>query len=56
MNNKPIETNQNQAVNNELKLVLDNDEVEQLAKFLDALLESDLATKSDGDNGNDWHR
>jgi hypothetical protein len=53
MNNKPIETKQNQAVNHGSDLVLNNDEIEQLAKFLDALLESDLASKSDGGNGND---
>lgn len=53
MNSKPIETNQNQAVNNEPSLVLNDDEVEQLAKFLDALLEADLSNRSDGGNDND---
>lgn len=53
MNSKPLATKQNQAVNDELELVLNTDEIEQLAKFLDALLESDLASKSDGGNGND---
>ena len=54
--NKPIETNPNQATVSTAELALNNDEIEQLAKFLDALLESDLVNKSDGGNGNDWHR
>jgi hypothetical protein len=53
MNSKPLEINQNQIPNSGSELVLNNDEIEQLAKFLDALLESDLASKSDGGNGND---
>lgn len=53
MNNKPLETNPYQATDSNVELVLNNDEIEQLAKFLDALLESDLANKSDGDNDND---
>lgn len=53
MSSKPVETNLNQATESSVDLVLNNDEIEQLAKFLDALLESDLASKSDGGNGND---
>lgn len=53
MNSKPTETNPNQVTQSSAELVLSNDEIEQLAKFLDALLESDLASKSDGSNGND---
>ncbi|HJQ08721.1 MAG TPA: hypothetical protein VJ836_04555 [Candidatus Saccharimonadales bacterium] len=53
MNSKPIETNPDQATKSSAELVLNNDEIEQLAKFLDALLESDLASKGDGGNGND---
>ena len=34
-----------QAVNDEPELVLDADELQQLAKFLDALLEVDLANQ-----------
>lgn len=53
MNSKPIETNQIQSPIIGSELILNNDEIEQLAKFLDALLESDLAIESDGDNDND---
>lgn len=53
MNYKPLELSPNPAVNDVSELVLDNDEIEQLAKFLDALLESDLANKCDEGNGND---
>lgn len=56
MNSKPLESNSNQANYSSVELVMDNDEIEQLAKFLDALLESDLAAKSDEGNDNDWHR
>ena len=55
MNNKPIETKQNLAVNDELELVLNTDEIEQLAKFLDALLEADLSHQDNVGNGNDWY-
>lgn len=53
MESKPLEITQNQVPKNGSELVLNNAEIEQLAKFLDALLESDLANKSDGGNGND---
>ena len=55
MNSKPLETKQNQAVNDELELVLNTDEIEQLAKFLDALLEADLSSHEYEGNGNDWY-
>ena len=41
MNSKPNDSSQNQSVNDEL--VLDDSEVNQLAKFLDALLEAEVA-------------
>ena len=53
MNNKPIETKPSQVTESNVDLVLNDDEIEQLAKFLDALLESGLSTKSDGGNDND---
>jgi hypothetical protein len=53
MNSKPIVQKPNQAVNDELELVLNADELDQLAKFLDALLEADLANQNDKGNGND---
>lgn len=53
MNNKPIETQPESAVYDEPELVLNDDDIEQLAKFLDALLEADLSNKSDGGNDND---
>ncbi len=53
MNSKPLETKQNQAVKDELELVLNTDEIEQLAKFLDALLEADLSSQDYVGNGND---
>ena len=56
MNSKPLETKQNQVVNDELELVLNTDEIEQLAKFLDALLEADLSSHEYEGNGNDWYR
>lgn len=46
MNSKPIEQESNQAANDEPGLVLDADEIKQLAKFLDALLEVDMANRS----------
>jgi hypothetical protein len=46
MNNKPVEPKPSQAVNDEPELVLNADELAQLAKFLDALLEADLANKN----------
>lgn len=55
MNSKPVELKQNQAVNDDLELVLNIEEVEQLAKFLDALLEADLSSRSNEGNGDDWH-
>jgi len=53
MNSKPLELSTTQAVNDVSKLVLNTDEIEQLAKFLDALLEIDLAIRSNMGNGND---
>lgn len=53
MKSKPVELNPNQAVNDEPELELNIDEVEQLATFLDALLEADLASRSNEGNGND---
>ena len=53
MNDKPIEQKPNQAVNDELELVYDADELDQLAKFLDALLEVDIANRSNGATTND---
>ena len=50
MNNKPIELKPAEAVNDEPELVLDTDEIAQLAKFLDALLEVDIANRSNGGN------
>lgn len=43
MKNEPIELKPTEAVNDVSELVLDDDELDQLAKFLDALLEADLA-------------
>jgi len=48
MNSKPLELNTTPAVNDEPELVLDTDEITQLAKFLDALLEVDIANRSNG--------
>jgi hypothetical protein len=53
MNNKPLEQNPNQAVNDAAELVLSADEIDQLAKFLDALLEADIANRTSGGNVND---
>lgn len=53
MNSKPIELKPTEAVNDVPELVLNTDEIEQLAKFLDALLEADLSSRSDEGNGND---
>jgi hypothetical protein len=53
MNNKPVEPKPNTAVNDELELALDVDELDQLAKFLDALLEADLANKTNEGDSND---
>lgn len=50
MNNKPIEPKPSLAVNDVPELALDADELDQLAKFLDALLEADLASRSDAGN------
>jgi hypothetical protein len=48
MNSKPLELNTIPDVNDELELVLNSDEINQLAKFLDALLEVDIANPKDG--------
>jgi hypothetical protein len=48
MNNKPLTPEPSQAVNEKLELTLNTDELDQLAKFLDALLEVDIANRSDG--------
>jgi len=53
MKSKPIELNQDEAINDEAELVLNADEVEQLAKFLDALLEADLSRLSNEGTGDD---
>lgn len=48
MNNEPIELNTSPAVNDVPELVLDADEIQQLAMFLDALLEVDIANRNNG--------
>lgn len=53
MNNEPIELNTSPAVNDVSELVLDADEIKQLAMFLDALLEVDIANRNIGGNLND---
>jgi hypothetical protein len=50
MNDKPVEQQPYQAVNDAPELVLDADKLDQLAKFLDALLEADLASRIDTGN------
>lgn len=46
METKPNEPKPAQAVNDEPELVLDEDDLTQIAKFLDALLEVDMTNKS----------
>jgi len=53
MNSKPTELNTIPAVNDVPELVLDADEIKQLAMFLDALLEVDIANRNKGGNLND---
>lgn len=48
MNSKPVEPKPSKAVNDMAELALDADELDQLAKFLDALLEADIANQSNG--------
>jgi hypothetical protein len=50
MKNEPIELEPTEAVNDVSELVLDDDEIKQLAKFLDALLEVDIANRNNGSN------
>ena len=50
MNNEPTELTPTEATNDVVELVLDTDEVTQLAKFLDALLEVDIANRNNGGN------
>lgn len=47
MNSKPIEPKPNQSVNDAPELALNTGELDQLAKFLDALLEADMENRSD---------
>jgi len=53
MKNKLIKQKQITAVNDEPIVILNDDEIKQLAKFLDALLEIDIANKSNESNRND---
>lgn len=53
MKNKLIKSNPITAVNDELNVILNDDELKQLAKFLDALLEIDIANKSSASKRND---
>jgi hypothetical protein len=46
MNNKPLKQQPSKAVNDEPELALEADELDQLAKFLDALLEADLENRN----------
>lgn len=46
MNSKPLEPKPNQAANDVPELVLSTDELDQLAKFLDALLEANIENRS----------
>lgn len=46
MKTQPTKQKPTQAVNNELELVLNEDDLTQIAKFLDALLEVDMTNKS----------
>lgn len=46
MEAKPNKPKPAQAVNDEPELVLDEDDLTQIAKFLDALLEVDMTNKS----------
>lgn len=56
MNNKPLNQQPIQAVNDVPELTLETEELEQLARFLDALMEADFINKSDGINHHDWYR
>jgi hypothetical protein len=48
MNNKPLNQQPIQAVNDVPELTLEVEQLEQLARFLDALMEADFINKSDG--------
>lgn len=56
MNSKPLSQQQTQAVNDEPELTLEVEELEKLARFLDALMEADFINKSGGINRHDWYR
>tara|TARA_B100000678_G_C18162243_1_gene483554 strand:+ start:598 stop:759 length:162 start_codon:yes stop_codon:yes gene_type:complete len=53
MNSKPLNEQPVQAVNDVPELTLEVEELEQLARFLDALMEADFINKSDGVNSHD---
>lgn len=53
MNSKPLSQQQTQAVNDEPELTLEVEELEKLARFLDALMEADFINKSGGINRHD---
>ena len=55
MNSKPLNEQPVQAVNDVPELTLEVEELEQLARFLDALMEADFINKSDGVNSHDWY-
>lgn len=56
MNSKPLNQQPIQAVNDVPELTFEVEELEQLARFLDALMEADFINKSDGINRHDWYR